>query len=170
MHKGHSEKGMTLVELLLALALLILVGSGLFSVYWTGNNVFERQSSNADAQYSARTAMQWIVKDVLQATADSEENAPVIILDGGKKLQLGIKYMENKQLKYSQVEYYLDDDTKWLYRDESLKPASPIAENIERVSFSHNSLLNLLNIKVIAEIAGHSFALDSAVTPRTEIP
>jgi prepilin-type N-terminal cleavage/methylation domain-containing protein len=169
MFKGKGEKGMTLIELLLALAMVTAVGAGLFSAYWMANNAFEQQLSGSDVQYSSRTAMQWIVNDVLQLAKDSEENS-IRILDEGKKLHLNVQYIKDEQIQCAQVEYYLDDNTQWFYRDESSKPALPIAENIENVNFCYNYNLDFLNIELMAEIAGHSFTLNSAVTPRVEFP
>lgn len=59
-----SETGMTLIELLIALALVSIIASGLISVYWCTASAFNREGLQAEAQYDARLALDKIISDV----------------------------------------------------------------------------------------------------------
>jgi prepilin-type N-terminal cleavage/methylation domain-containing protein len=60
--------GMTLIELIAALALVSIVASGLISVYWYGASAFKREGLQADAQYDARAALDRISIDVAECS------------------------------------------------------------------------------------------------------
>lgn len=63
-----SETGMTLIELLIALALISIITSGLISVYWCSASAFNREGLQADAQYDARLSLGKIITDVGECT------------------------------------------------------------------------------------------------------
>lgn len=55
---------MTMVELLVALALISIVACGLIAVYWSGSSALERENTRIDAQYDARLAIDKISRDI----------------------------------------------------------------------------------------------------------
>jgi len=143
MKRGYKEQGTTLVELLIALALFSAVATALIGVYWAGNKAFNRQSSDSDAQYMARTAMQWITKDVSEATTVDIEP------DGDLKL--------NDSL-VNEILYHKDDD------NQLLRNSTPVAENISSISYNTSS--GLLEITIISTSGNKTYTLNSGVKPR----
>ena len=59
-----SAKGVTLIELLIAIALVSIVFTVLFSLFFYGNNTFIISSSQYDLQSEVRLAMDIIIKEV----------------------------------------------------------------------------------------------------------
>jgi len=148
MGRGSNEKGTTLVEMLVALALVSVVLSGLMGVYWVGSKSYENQAASSDAQYAARMAAQIIVEDIRGAAeAETQEE--------GAKLRLLTTSGED-------VVYYRQENN-WLYRDGNAK--TPIAENITGLSFTRNN--SLFTIKIDATVNGFLYSLSTGVTRRS---
>ena len=140
------DRGSTLAEMLVAMALASLILSGLMSIYWTGSNAFQRLSSTSDAQYAVRSATQKMMEDIRGASAVSIE-------EGGAKLILLTAAGEA-------VNYYVANNQ--LYRDGTAKV--PIAENISGLSFSGSS--SLVKITADATVNGRTYQLISSISPR----
>lgn len=153
MNPVNSERGTTLLELLIALALTSMVMAGLFSVYWTANSAFEKQSSRSDAQYCARTAMQWITGDIICSCRVQGEQS----LDDD---ELTIRVMKNNQATPEECRYFLSGTN---LRRNSL----PVAENISSLNFTRASGSDLIKITVEATVNRQSCRLVSAAAPRT---
>jgi len=148
MGRGSNEKGITLVEMLVALALVSVVFSGLMGVYWVGSKSYENQAASSDAQYAARMAAQIIVEDIRGAAeAETQEE--------GAKLRLLTASGED-------VVYYRQANN-WLYRDGNAK--TPIAENITGLSFTRNNSLFTLNID--ATVNGFLYSLSTSANRRS---
>jgi type II secretory pathway pseudopilin PulG len=65
--KAMNSKGFTLVEVLISMAITIIVMGAVFGLLTRGQRSFEREPQVADLQQSARTALDMVSKDVLQA-------------------------------------------------------------------------------------------------------
>jgi type II secretory pathway component PulJ len=143
--KGH-DRGSTLAEMLVAMALASLVLSGIMSMYWAGSNAFQRLSSNADAQYAVRNATQKMADDIRCASA-------VSIQEDGTKLILLTAAGEA-------VNYYLANNQ--LYRDGNAKV--PIAENISGLNFFGSS--SLIKITADATVNRRTYQLIISINPR----
>ncbi len=141
-----ADRGSTLVEMLVAMALASLVLSGLMSIYWTGSSAFQRLSSTTEAQYAVRSAAQNIGEDIRGASV-------VSITEGGAKLILLTAGGEA-------VNYYMANNK--LYRDGKAKV--PIAENISGLNFSGSS--SLVKITADATVNGRTYQLISSISPR----
>lgn len=148
MNSGSAEKGIILIELLIALALMMIVSSGLLAVYWAGNNVFQHQSGHAEAQYSARAAMQFIVKDI-KAT-----DKPPVIKENGHLINLSVKG-ETIEYRVRENEY-----GSWLYQNNL-----PIAD-ITYISFARPIDYGLIEVTVTAGPDSMSYTLKTGVRPR----
>lgn len=59
-----AEKGITLIELLVGLALISIIAAGLISLYWFSASAYNRENLQTEAQYDARVAMDKICKDI----------------------------------------------------------------------------------------------------------
>jgi prepilin-type N-terminal cleavage/methylation domain-containing protein len=59
-----TKKGITLIELMVALALISIIATGLISLYWTTASAYNREYLQTEAQYDARVGMDKICKDI----------------------------------------------------------------------------------------------------------
>lgn len=147
---SNDERGITLIELLVALALTGIVLTGLMSVYWSASYAFEREYSKSDTQYSARQAKERISNDL-------RESKSFLIQDGGQKLHL-VKDGE-------EVDYYVNNQQ--LYRDSSNASPSPVVNNIESITFS-GSVPGLLEVTVAAKVKDNEYSLTFACKSRID--
>jgi prepilin-type N-terminal cleavage/methylation domain-containing protein len=61
------ERGFSLIEVLISIALTLIVMGAVFTLLTRGQRSFEREPEVADLQQSARTALDMVTKDILQA-------------------------------------------------------------------------------------------------------
>jgi Tfp pilus assembly protein FimT len=66
--KASHEKGLTLVELLIVIAISALIIIALLSLYIAGQKYFFNQSAKADTIEDSRMPMAWISRDIRDAT------------------------------------------------------------------------------------------------------
>lgn len=152
MNPAGNEKGTTLLEIMIALALMSIVISGLFAVYWAGNNAYEKQSASSDAQYNARAAMQWIVRDIVGSL--KSEGSPALNSDS-LDLSIPVAGAENPQV----VNYKLNGTELW-------RNSLPIINDITYLNFSRTANTQLIRITIEARVNGQSYRLVSTATPR----
>lgn len=152
MNPENNDRGTTLPELLIALALMSMVMAGLFSVYWVGNNAFERQSSGSDAQYCARTAMQWIIGDIICSYPAEGDT-------GLDDYELTIRVMKDDEEESEGCHYFLS-------RTNLRRNNLVVAENITYLNFTRKSGSNLVKVTIEAGVNGQSYQLVSAAMPR----
>jgi len=152
MQAVKSDQGTTLIELLLALALMSLVLAGLFSVYWSGNKVFETESANSNAQYCARSAMQWITQDIRSSYRPEGDSS----LDDD---EINMSVVKDGQEDAEECHYYLSGTN--LYRN-----SQAIAKNIDYINFTRNAGSALIRVTIEAEVNGYSYRLASSASPR----
>lgn len=67
--KGASARGFTLIEVLISMAITIIVMGAVFGLLTRGQQTFQREPQVADLQQSARTALDMVARDALQAGA-----------------------------------------------------------------------------------------------------
>ena len=64
---GGTERGFTLIEVLISIAITLIVMGAVFGLLTRGQRSFRREPQVADLQQSARTALDMVTKDILQA-------------------------------------------------------------------------------------------------------
>lgn len=64
-----AERGFTLIEVLISIAITLIVMGAVFGLLTRGQRSFRREPEIADLQQSARTALDMVTKDILQAGA-----------------------------------------------------------------------------------------------------
>jgi len=143
MGKRLNERGITLIELLVALALISIVAGGLTGVYWGGNKAFERQTAASDAQYMARSSMQQIINDIREGIEVALVNDDLVIIKDSDT-----------------ITYHYDDSDR-----EILRNTSPISENITGTQFNIGSG-SLVEINIEATVNGWQYTLNGTASPR----
>jgi prepilin-type N-terminal cleavage/methylation domain-containing protein len=98
--RGCNElnKGFTLVELILSLALLLIALLLIFNIYFLGNNIFNRSVDQGDIQRNVRVAMDKVTEEIRMAdfiTSKVSEDGKI----NGKSEYYSIGLEENKLVK-----------------------------------------------------------------------
>jgi prepilin-type N-terminal cleavage/methylation domain-containing protein len=65
----ESERGFSLIEVLISIVITLIVMGAVFGLLTRGQRSFQREPEVADLQQSARTALDLVTKDILQAGA-----------------------------------------------------------------------------------------------------
>ncbi len=143
------QKGFTLLEVILALALTALLSSGLMAVYWLASQALSWESSMSELQYTAREVRQMILKDI-----HCSERIQVLSWDGsqvnpgeaGQCLRLTIPVMKKAGVEYIAASYYMENGKLYRHRfmlhnkqdprDDQFLDKLPLGDNIIGLSFS----------------------------------
>ena len=83
--KGGDSRGFTLIEVLVSMAITVIVMGAVFGLLTQGQKSFQREPQIADLQQSARSALEMVSRDVLQAGASLPPEFPSFtpkVLDG----------------------------------------------------------------------------------------
>ncbi|MCX5780429.1 MAG: prepilin-type N-terminal cleavage/methylation domain-containing protein [Firmicutes bacterium] len=151
MNRGWRNRGTTLVEMLVALAISSLLMGGFVSVYWSGSYIFAEQAAYAEAQYSARSSVQMMAVDIRRAST-------VAILDNGA--QLSLVSASGELVRYYRYNYQL-------FREGITGRGTarvPIAENISGLQF--NGIASLVIFNIEATVGGQSYQLSTCANSR----
>jgi type IV pilus assembly protein PilW len=149
-----SEKGFTLVEILVAVAISGIVMAGIYSAYYTQQRSYEVQEQEVAMQQNLRAAMYFMEREIRMAGLDPERSAgAAIIAVGSDTLQLsedtsdpddvdgdGILDEPSGIIETEQenIRYYLEDDR---LRRATIEEATgdplvqTLADNIETLDF-----------------------------------
>lgn len=143
--KNLGQKGISLVELLIAVTLTILIGAAMLEFYLSQHNQFLVQEDISDMQQNARVAMDEITKNIRKAGYGLVGH-PVISV-GSDSL---IIYFKNGA-QTDTILYYIS-------RADSLHPnlmkkigsatAQVFAENIDSLRFNQNG--QLISVRIVA--------------------
>lgn len=160
-----NNRGFTLLEVLVALALSSLVVAGIMSVFWLGNLFMRHQQAAADARYSVRQAAEYITQDVRnsqQIQICDQNNQPVAVGGVGKRLRLTLT-------SHEQIDYYLYPYNRTLYRynltDSNNAPVAMLIKDINLLCPQPG----LLDIELTALAGDGSYLLHIAVQARTDL-
>ncbi|MEA1960273.1 MAG: prepilin-type N-terminal cleavage/methylation domain-containing protein [Bacillota bacterium] len=155
----RNDKGTTLLEMLIALALFGLISAGLVTVYWISETAFNGQSARADVQYSARHAREAIISDFVACTSFSvlDVCGGIEVADGSVGTCLHIAKSDRT------VDYYINNQQ--LYRNPSNASPGPVAEFISQISFSKVSL-NTMAMSVVALSQKQEYTLETTCCSR----
>jgi prepilin-type N-terminal cleavage/methylation domain-containing protein len=139
-----NNKGMTAVEVLLALALSSIIISLLFMIFFLFTNVYKTSITAIDAQYNARMVATNINKDI--------RSAKQITLDGDRKIVI--------TSETETISYYLERET--VYRHGKVK--IPIAEKVVALNFNQQE--NLISFSVTTGLIGNEYTLNAVCSNR----
>lgn len=142
------NRGMTVIEVLLALALSAVIISLIYMILSLFIRTYQNNINSMDAHYSARMIAFHLNKDI--------RSSKQIELDGNERI---IITMEDGILSY-----YMEDGT--VYRHSRVK--IPIAEKVFSLHFDQYD--DLINYSVITGTNDSNFTLDVTCGSRTVFP
>lgn len=123
-----NQEGFTLVELLTALALLVIIASGLLSIYWSGTAAYNRDNKKSSVQYDTRVASDRIntdIRECIDLWEDKNAVPPVNNIEGGIQVQdaTGTEVTSGPQLYLEKNEAVnnIDTDCKIIYKVDANK-------------------------------------------------
>lgn len=103
MELGKKKKGVTLIELVIALGLLSIISTLIFSFFFINKKKLDEVSIKADLQYEAKVAMDTISKYAMDATSVKVDNETSpgkitfsLIDESGAKIEDGAVFNINK--------------------------------------------------------------------------
>lgn len=155
----HQERGFTLVELLLSLALLGLVAAAIFTLYYSGVLAWQRSVERIDRQQNARAAMELIDREL--RFADWIE----IPREGEIRYRLKDDFGHGKERFYRRFRLQGEQLLVEEIREGKTYACNVVALGVSTIQFSKDASGNI-SVTIDAGDAGAAVTLQSSVTPR----
>ncbi|NLA27496.1 MAG: prepilin-type N-terminal cleavage/methylation domain-containing protein [Firmicutes bacterium] len=161
------ESGLTLIELLLALALLCLAAAAISGIYYSGVRAWQGSIERMDCQQNARVAVDFIDRELRFA------DWVMVPQESGSE----IRYKLKGDFKHDESQYYrrfrLQGDQLLLEKKHNKVSCNVVALGLRELHFSLDPSGNV-NISITAGGAGSTVTMQSSVCPRnlpkTETP
>ncbi len=164
-----NERGITLIELLVALVICGVVVAGIYRVFIAQTRAYTVQDQVVEVQQNVRSAMEILLRDLRMAGYDSNDinskitiSTPITIVGTN---EVTVNYEYDNTTQYT-VRYWRDGGSQTLWRrltitkDDGTQPAGPPAgdemllENVEELSF----------VATVAEVHGTNRVVAVLVT------
>jgi len=143
-----NKKGITLIELLVALIISAAVIAGIYRVFVAQTRAYTVQEQVVEVQQGTRSAMEILLRDLRMAGFDSDDGGSKIsianpVVAGDRSITVSYEYDYTTQ---HIITYSLDAATKRLFRqlttmkDDGSSVASPqdvLLENVEALDFTY---------------------------------
>ena len=144
----HNEKGMTLIELLIAFVIFAIVSAGSYRLFVSQSRAYAVQDQVVEIQQNIRTAMEIILRDVRMTGYDSDRTTSKIniinpLTAGDHSIAVNYEYDDTTQYT---VAYWREDATSRLFRqltatkDDGSTVAGPqcvLLENVDALSITY---------------------------------
>lgn len=139
------KRGFTLVEILIALAILAMIVASTFTIFRSSSRSWQKGEERSERYHTARVAMGKMATEISQAVM-SEDGLSKFI---GSSSEISfISFVSTAQgvFEMAEIEYWLDEDHKLLMRNEEIDPdydfstqdySDILADNISEMEFSY---------------------------------
>ena len=144
-----NRKGLTLIELLVALAICGMVMAGIYKVFIAQSRAYTVQDQVVEVQQSVRSAMEILLRDLRMAGFDNDNvlstitiNSPIANL-GDDSITVNYEYYDTVLTQYQKhtVAYWRDGGSSTLIRqltvDDVAKPQENLLENVDNLNFMY---------------------------------
>ena len=143
-----NNKGFTLTETMVSIAIFLIIVMAVFMVFTSGKNTWFSGSAYTQAEQDLRKAKEWMAKEVLEARASTieiGESNDEITFD------IPVSVSESGSITWQNIRYYLNADTGQLRRqlvDDEDADEKVLANNVESVAFGQPDLTDSTIIRV----------------------
>jgi len=141
----HLSSAFTLVEILIALAILAMIVASTFTIFRSSSSSWQKGQTRSERYHNARVAVGRISKEISQAVISENSLSRFI---GEKEEVSFISFVSTARevFELAEIEYWLDRDQKFLMRNEDVEPdydfstqehSDILADNISELEFSY---------------------------------
>lgn len=139
------KKGFTLVEVLIALAILAMIVASTFTIFRSASKSWQKGETRRERYQNARNAISRINSEISQAVIN---NSPLCKFIGGKNKVSFFSFVSTDSgvFELSEVEYWLDSSKKFIMRNDEINPdydfttyqhSDILSDNISELEFSY---------------------------------
>jgi len=143
--KDKLLKGFTLVEVLIALAILAMIVASTFTIFRSASKSWQKGETRSERYQNARSAISRINSEISQAVINSN---PLCKFTGDKNKAGFVSFVsaESGVFELSEVEFWLDGAKRFLMRNDDLDPdydfttydhSDILSENVSELEFSY---------------------------------
>lgn len=145
--KNLNQKGITLLELLVALIISAIAVAGIYRLFVMQSRAYTTQEQVVEVQQGARSAMEILLRDLRMAGFDDDANPAITIINpvayplSDNSITVSYEYFNRNSGQYEMhtVTYSLNgsDLMRQLTVDNVAQPAEPILPNVDSLIFSY---------------------------------
>lgn len=147
--KRLNRKGITLIELLIALVICGMVAAGIYRVFIAQSKAYTVQEQVTEVQQSVRSAMEIILRDLRMAGYDNDSILSTVTIPspvanlGDNDITVNYEYYDKTLAQYQKhtVRYWRDGSTSSLIRQLTINdvagPQETLLENVEKLEFDY---------------------------------
>ncbi len=151
---SHHQVGMTLIELVIALAITALIASGITAAIAQVFNMNARSSNHMIAVRQVQNAGYWLTRDTVMASSGD-----ITLLDiNPAQPQLFLNWRSDPNT-WHQTVYTYDSTTGILWRSTDGNENTRIAEHLTTMTITptiDNGITNLLNFDIVANVTARN--------------
>jgi type IV pilus assembly protein PilW len=149
-----NRKGVTLIELLVALVICGMVAAGIYQVFIAQSKAYTVQDQVTEVQQSVRSAMEILLRDLRMAGYDNDNilstitiNNPIANLSDNA-ITVNYEYYDKTLAQYQKhtVVYWRDGGSSSLIRQLTVNdvatPQETLLENVENLNFTYGVDVN----------------------------
>jgi len=146
MNATMSEKGFTLVELMIAMAAALILLGAIINAFLSQSKSYDREAQIVEMQENARSGMQIMISELLMAGYDPTGGAGAGIVSASSNTIIFTADLDGDGTVSGSNEYItyaLDTTDNQLTRKSTAAGTStPLAENIQGLSFTYYDIYN----------------------------
>ncbi len=152
--KRLNRKGVTLIELLIALVICGMVAAGIYQVFIAQSKAYTVQDQVTEVQQSVRSAMEILLRDLRMAGFDSDNLLSTVTITtpianlSDNAITVNYEYFDNTLSQYQKhtVAYWRDGGSSSLIRqltvNDAATPQETLLENVENLNFTYGVDVN----------------------------
>lgn len=161
--RSKDEKGFTLIELIIGIALMGIIFPVVGSMFFTGIRSYRTSEDQLESYYNARWAFMYIERQI--------KGSQQIYIKNDTKNNFTIVYLQDMETPQYYNYYFLNKNTRILMRHKvnqelksiGLGSTSQLAVNIENFELALNNDHSLLRLHIISEVNGKELDLESNI-------
>jgi len=150
--KRLNRKGVTLIELLIALVICGMVAAGIYQVFIAQNKAYTVQDQVIEVQQSVRSAMEILLRDLRMAGYDNDNILSTITITSplanlsDNAITVNYEYYDKTLAQYQKhtVAYWRDGSSliRQLTLNDVATPQETVLENVENLNFTYGVDVN----------------------------